>query len=554
MEARRVFNAQFVSVFSLMRDGRALSEQLRELSTDPTEAGFLKGARAVVEPYLQFVDEENRCDQTGLRLMDVWRYFRHTWANPYKSVPGRSMLVLMRDAAAPSHPVMGIAALSSAAVALGVRDEWIGWTPRRVIAEMRDGPSARMARWLSDTVTGAINEIYKEDLLERKLLSIADLKKPSAEIISALEAEAKEARQQHRANRESADYKKVLPAIELGDEHWLHQARLALFRSKRALELASLLRVRMALQLVLRKKPNKQALEEFIKSAAGQDAVARVVRKAKADRVGTAMADLSVCGALPPYNELVCGKLMALLMASPDVSAEYHRRYGKTPSVIASSMAGRAVVRPTHLALIGTTSLYGKRPCQYDRVRFSLHDRDAVADSIRYEYLGRTEGIGTFQFGKRTVESLTTMLKQSSRGQQVNCVFGEGVNPRLRKIRDGLTELGLDADELLRHGSPRLVYGAALVRNLSAYLLGIAKNPDYILPQHLEKGSRFREGKERNSVLGQMIDWWFKRWVRARVLREDVLERVAQHNFVYPVRHGARVILPPDREQPLLFE
>ena len=41
-------------------------------------------------------------------------------------------------------------------------------------------------------------------------------------------------------------------------------------------------------------------------------------------------------------------------------------------------------------------------------------------------------------------------------------MFGEGVNPRLRKLRDGLKELGLDADELLRHGRPRIVYGAGI--------------------------------------------------------------------------------------------
>jgi hypothetical protein len=311
----------------------------------------------------------------------------------------------------------------------------------------------------------------------------------------------------------------------------------------------------MTLQPVLGKTPSKQGLIRLLESGSGRDAVARIVRKAKADRVGTAMAELSVCGAVPPYNELVCGKLVALLMASPEMAAEYRRRYGKTPSVIASSMAGRPIVRPTHLALIGTTSLYGQRPCQYDRIRFALHDAgEAVIAEVRYEYLGRTEGIGTFQFGKRTVEALTRMLNHSERGQQVNSVFGEGVNPRLRKIRDGLTELGLDADELLRHGAPRLVYGVALVRNVWAYVLGIDKRPRYILPQDMGHSLRVRGQEKRKPVVRRMIDWWLKRWVRGRALRQDVLERVARHNFVHPIRHGARVVLPPDREQPVLFE
>ena len=69
-------------------------------------------------PYLQFVTATARCEYTGLRLLDVWRYVRHTWANPYESIPGRSLQILVRDAAAENHPVMGIAALSSVSVSV----------------------------------------------------------------------------------------------------------------------------------------------------------------------------------------------------------------------------------------------------------------------------------------------------------------------------------------------------------------------------------------------------------------------------------------------------
>jgi hypothetical protein len=65
---------------------------------------------------------------------------------------------------------------------------------------------------------------------------------------------------------------------------------------------------------------------------------------------------------VPPYNELLGGKLVAMLMTSPEVVLEYRRRYGGIPSVIASSMAGRPVVRPADLVFLGTTSLYDQRP------------------------------------------------------------------------------------------------------------------------------------------------------------------------------------------------
>jgi hypothetical protein len=47
----------------------------------------------------------------------------------------------------------------------------------------------------------------------------------------------------------------------------------------------------------------------------------------------------------------------------------------------------------------------------------------------------------------------------------VNSIFGEGVNPLMRKIRDGLTKVGFPTDELLRHGNSRVVYCLPLAEN-----------------------------------------------------------------------------------------
>jgi hypothetical protein len=545
MEARRLSQNGFVSVFSLMRDGRELAASLRKIRDRRGDVDRTNAAQLAIRPYLQFFREDDLCPQTGLRLMDVWRYFRHTWANPYKSVPGRSMMVLVRDAAAPYHPVIGIAALSSAAVAMTARDETIGWTPAHVIAVIRERPTARLAAWLQRVVDEAIDEICKEDLLEDEVIAPRDLKQPKPEAIATLGAEAKQRRMQHHHLMQSGDYKKAENARALADDHWAKQARSPLFRSKRALELAQLLRVRTALRQFFGREPSKDGLLALVNDQEGRNAIARVVRRAKAERVGTAIADLSVCGAIPPYNEILGGKLVAMLVVSPEVLREYRKRYKGIPSVIASSMSGRAVSRPAHLVFIGTTSLYGQRPSQYDRVSIPCHPEGVSCDrTIRYEYLGKTIGIGTFQYGEETVRQLRRMLFHSKKGQQVNNVFGEGVNPRLRTIRDALNAMGLSSDELLNHGAPRLVYGVRLASNVHKYLLGIDKRPQYLFPQ--ENAAAFTATITR---------WWCQRWLLHRIERDDVLDRVAQHNFVYPIRHGARVILPrADLEQRVLFE
>ncbi len=112
------------------------------------------------------------------------------------------------------------------------------------------------------------------------------------------------------------------------------------------------------------------------------------------------------------------------------------------------------------------------------------------------------------------------------------------MNPRLRKLRDGLDALGLPTDDLLNHGGPRLVYGVELIENTHTYLLGMDKHPKFIMSL---KGAK--------QLTQQIALWWMKRWLLPRIAKDGLLERVAQHNLVYPIRHGARVKVPCDDEE-----
>src|SRR5581483_7312405 len=101
MEKPREFNGRFVSIFNLMRDGADLADELRSLRPSSSVTAL----RAVIDPYVQVINNGDRCAETGMRLVDIWRYFRHTWTNHYVSTPGRTMLILVRDRAAPFHPI-----------------------------------------------------------------------------------------------------------------------------------------------------------------------------------------------------------------------------------------------------------------------------------------------------------------------------------------------------------------------------------------------------------------------------------------------------------------
>ena len=58
----------------------------------------------------------------------LFRIFRYYWSSPYSEYVGRRIKLIIRDAALPSKPVIGIAALGSPIIHIPERDDWIGWS------------------------------------------------------------------------------------------------------------------------------------------------------------------------------------------------------------------------------------------------------------------------------------------------------------------------------------------------------------------------------------------------------------------------------------------
>jgi hypothetical protein len=532
MERQRLYEGQYVSIYSLMRDGRELADDLRE-ARENLSNGNKDALTKVIDPYIQIVTSKDTvCRFTGLRLMDIWRYFRHTWTNQYTSVPGRMMVFLVRDRAVANHPVMGIGAIGSPIMQLRERDSWIGWHPDTFIERVRREPTRELAIWLLDTLDSAIAEVYVDDLLEDKVLSTRDLTTPSITALERLKHDGEEQRRMHYRYERSRDFKRKRTE-PTGDEYWVMQARTHLFRSKRASSLATYLHARVVLNEAFAGKPTAEKLAALVETGQGRDTIRRVLKKAKSDRIGIAVADITVCGAVQPYNALLGGKLTAMLATSPEVVHHYYHRYARTESEIASSIAGRSIIRTPKLVLLGTTSLYGVGSSQYNRISIPTNPLGGTAGGvIRYEKLGYSEAFGSSQYSDETVEALVDLVQQSD-AQRVNSIFGEGVSPKLRKVRQALDLLNLPSKILLRHYRARVIYAVSLIRNLNDYLIGLAKRPDYIIP--VNRGPVATEA---------IVAWWRERWLKQRIMIDSVITEVERHSCVRPITHGARVPRP----------
>lgn len=504
----RFYKGRRTSILELVDNGLDLASQLREAALLPPsmrDAALSK----IIRPEIEFASTEELCSETGIPLNDVWRFFRHTWSLEYRPTPGRTLLLLIRNGARPHRPVMGIASLANAIPQLRGRDQWVGWIPSAALARLKEDPSRwpRLLAAMRRTLAEARENLRTDDLLadvqsfegqalEAKLREIAGAEANNR-------ARELKAREEQRAQGEVPKSLRHALRNEQGEVNWLAESDSSLFRLKRARTLADLL----FSSRLLATAPNDSAT--FISQLERSEDLARAfsiaLREIRKVGIASRLLDVNVCGAAQPYRELLGGKLVALCLASAEVAAEYHKRYGGHASEIASRMAGKAVVRATGLCLLSTTSLYGVSSSQYNRLNLKVPS----GATIRWHDLGLTEGFGTVHLGEETMQALRRLWIETHGGLRVNNQFGEGTSPRLRQVRDSLELLGVDSEVVLRHSTPRRMYALELFPEAREAL--VLNEPS----QHEPPSMR------------EIADAWLARWLSPRSTNEAVLRRVS---------------------------
>ncbi len=204
-------------------------------------------------------------------------------------------------------------------------------------------------------------------------------------------------------------------------------------------------------------------------------------RKARLYRV----FDAFVMGAVPPYRELLGGKLVALAAISNETRRFLKRKYSGRKTKITKEIKSSAPV------LVTTTSSLG---------RSSIYNRIRLGSRTLYYSVGYTKGFGHFHIPDQLFAAMVEYLR--SRAELPGNRYGMGPNWRMRVIRRALHRLGLNP-ELVRHGVQREVFLAPLAHNWREVLRGEEKVDDPIdLP------------------LADLSSFFVSRWAVPRALRD----------------------------------
>ena len=91
--------------------------------------------------------------------------------------------------------------------------------------------------------------------------------------------------------------------------------------------------------------------------------------------------------------------------------------------------------------------------------------------------LGATTGYGHFQITDDLFSQMRGVLQEDGHKYADGHQFGDGPNWRIRVARIGLQSLGLNPDDVLKHGIKHEVYAIPIARNARAYLGGTDEEP-----------------------------------------------------------------------------
>jgi Domain of unknown function (DUF4338) len=228
-----------------------------------------------------------------------------------------------------------------------------------------------------------------------------------------------------------------------------------------------------------------------------------------------AVMDAFVIGAVPPYSQLLCSKLIAMLAVSDEVTERFRDKYAGRQSRI----SGR--VLPGDLALVTTISALG-RSSVYNRLRYN-------GDSL-FESVGFTRGSGDFHFSNGLYEAILEFARQQGIVTSKRPEWGGGFRNKREVIKKSLIKLGISS-EWIYHGVRREIFVAPTATNAREYLQGNH--------EHLHRNDR---------PVNTLFTAFRQRWLLPRAERDPSYKSICCETFrLWPTE--PRALTPADVDE-----
>lgn len=208
--------------------------------------------------------------------------------------------------------------------------------------------------------------------------------------------------------------------------------------------------------------------------------------------------DAFVLGAVPPYSQMLCGKLVALLATGDTVRKAFKKKYKGTVSQI------RKTEFDGRLALITTMSALG---------RSSIYNRLKYRDQLAFQSLGFSKGSGEFHFSNGLYGAISAYAKRYCEPTYKKSSWGDGFRNRREVVRKCLAKVSLKTSWSY-HGIAREIFAAPLAENTRQFLRG----------EH----SKLRWFDRSDAEISRYV---LDRWILPRTTRDDSYQSFRKESY-----------------------
>ena len=207
-------------------------------------------------------------------------------------------------------------------------------------------------------------------------------------------------------------------------------------------------------------------------------------REEKQERLYNCMTAY-ILGAIPPYNKVLGGKLVALTIMFPELRKWFYTKYKDSKTIIEKRK------KKPHLLYVDTLGAFGKS---------SIYNR-----LLNWDFVGYTKGQSHIHITANG--SWELIRKVLTKKEFKTYKFGQGPNWKMRVLRIGLQKLGL-SEEMMSIGWQRGYYRCTLAENWAEYLRGESQRV-----------------KWKTFSQDDLVKYWKNRWVTPRLdnLQEKLL-------------------------------